>query len=115
LYRPASILWDGASTWVLLDGHPDDVDDEARAAELIPVDGPPPLPRYRWSVRPRELASLPGDGHGPFVAQVGVGIVHRDTPQPPRSVDPSLRTLHERLKVAFDPTGRFAPGRRWLP
>ena len=25
LYRPTSVLWDGTTTWVLLEGHPDDV------------------------------------------------------------------------------------------
>ena len=116
LYRPASMLWDGTTTWLLLDGHPADVAAEAAAAGLVAVDsGPPPLPRYRWSMPPGELASLPGDGLGRFVAQIGVGVVHRDAPQPPRPVDPALRTLHDRLKVAFDPTGRLAPGRRLLP
>jgi glycolate oxidase FAD binding subunit len=115
LFRPASMLWDGATTWVLLDGDPDDVSTEASAAGLVAVDGPPTLPRYRWSLPPSELVSLPRDGRGAFVAQIGVGVVHRDVPQPPRPIDPALRTLHERLKSAFDPTGRLAPGRRLLP
>ena len=46
LHRPSSILWDGASTWVLLEGHPADVDAETRSlgASFGEVDGPPPLP-----------------------------------------------------------------------
>src|SRR5438309_4583185 len=30
LTQPSSILWDGTKTWVLLEGHPADVDDQAR-------------------------------------------------------------------------------------
>ena len=29
LYRPTSVLWDGTTTWVLLDGHDDDVTEQA--------------------------------------------------------------------------------------
>jgi hypothetical protein len=34
LYRPTSVLWDGRTTWVLLDGHADDVDAQARTCGL---------------------------------------------------------------------------------
>ena len=30
LFRPSSILWDGTTTWVLLEGHPADIADERR-------------------------------------------------------------------------------------
>ncbi|MEY2430495.1 MAG: glycolate oxidase binding subunit [Acidimicrobiaceae bacterium] len=113
LYRPVAVLWDGTSTWVLLDGHPTDVADQARVAGLpeIDADARPPLPEHRWSLPPAALSSLPADGHGRFVAEVGVGVVHRTVPQPPRVPDPSIAALHRRLKEAFDPTGRLAPGR----
>ncbi|MEJ7845738.1 MAG: FAD-binding protein [Acidimicrobiales bacterium] len=120
LHRPLSVLWDGATTWVLLAGHPDDVDAEAAAAGLVAIDDPvatlPDLAALpeRWSVRPSAVPALAGDGHGPFVAEVGVGIVHRRTAPPARPVDPAVRRLHERLKAAFDPTGRLAPGRTVL-
>jgi glycolate oxidase FAD binding subunit len=120
LYRPASILWDGATTWLLLDGHPDDVAAQARAAGLAGtdtrVDGPPSLDgfRHRWSLRPSSLRTLASDAYGPFVAQVGVGVVHRSVPQPRADLDPSVARLHARVKAAFDPTGRLAPGRSVL-
>jgi hypothetical protein len=111
LHRPASLLWDGTTTWVLLDGHPADVEAEAAVAGLADAPGPPALPPHRWSVRPSELAGLPGDGGGGFVAEVGVGVVHRAAPAPARPVDAAVAGLHRRLKSVFDPTGRLGPGR----
>jgi glycolate oxidase FAD binding subunit len=122
LHRPASILWDGTTTWVLLDGHPADVDAQTAAAAasgdgaLADVAGPPKLPPHRWSLRPSELPVLAehaaATGSAPrFVAEVGVGIVHAEAPQSRRAVDPAVAALHARLKDLFDPTGRLAPGR----
>lgn len=128
LHRPAAVLWDGTTTWVLLDGHPDDVAAEALATGLAEAEGPPPLPPHRWSLPPGALRSLapgtPGGGvhaaepgdlgpvpAGPFVAEVGVGIVHAGEPPPPRPVDPAVAVLHRRIKQHLDPTGRLAPGR----
>ncbi|MGH9119028.1 MAG: FAD-binding protein [Acidimicrobiales bacterium] len=120
LYRPACVLWDGITTWALLDGHPDDVETEAGAAGLAPVDpeAVPAFPPHRWSLRPGELAGLPerlGTGTDRFVAEIGVGVVHAAVPQPPRPVDPAVAELNRRLKSIFDPTGRLAPGRSVLP
>ncbi len=109
LHRPASVLWDGTTTWVLLDGHPSDVDAEAALTGLADVAGPPDLPPHRWSLRPSELTMLAAPGR--FVAQVGVGVVHADLPAPPRPVDPHVADLHRRVKAAFDPTRRLNPGR----
>jgi glycolate oxidase FAD binding subunit len=107
LYRPTSILWDGVTTWVLLEGHTADVDAQARLAALSPVDGPPPIPRAgRRSLRPSELRGLTGE----FVAQIGVGIVH--LPEVAASPEPARADLHRQIKAAFDPTGRLNPGRR---
>ncbi len=41
LFRPVSVLWDGVVTWVLLEGHPLDIADQARSASLQPADGEP--------------------------------------------------------------------------
>jgi glycolate oxidase FAD binding subunit len=107
LHRPVSILWDGTTSWVLLEGHPADVDHEAGAAHLTAVDGPPTLPEGgRRSLRPGELRALAGD----FVAEIGVGVVHLPHPVPPHPVE--RPDLHARIKAAFDPTGRLNPGRR---
>lgn len=123
LYRPASVLWDGATTWVLLEGHPDDVDAEARALgpAFEEVERPPELPGdRRVSLPPGELEamarSLPA---GSFVAEVGVGLVHlnraADASFGGRAQDPAVArrtaTLRLAVKRAMDPDGRLNPGR----
>ena len=118
LHQPSSVLWDGTTTWVLLEGHGADVDAEARAlgSGWHEVGGPPPLPgSHRQSLPPGQLRHLTGT----FLAEVGVGIVHR--PGPPASAPaapaghaPPVAALQSRLKTLFDPTGRCNPG-RWVP
>ncbi len=114
LHRPASLLWDGTTTWVRLEGYGADVDAETAtcaAAGLAPVDGPPELPGNRISFRPRDLAGLAARAVGPFVAEVGVGVVHATWSAPPTTVDPVVDALHDRLFDLFDPHGRLNPGR----
>ena len=107
LYRPVSVLWDATTTWVLLEGHPADVEAEATNVGLVPADGPPALPTGgRWSVPPGEIPALSGT----FVAEVGVGIVHHADPPPRREIAAAVVELHRRLKDNFDPTGRLNPG-----
>jgi len=107
LYRPTSVLWNGQTTWVLLEGHPTDVREQAASNGLVEADGPPPLPAHRHSMRPAELRDLTGG----FVAEIGVGLVHRPEPAPLRAPSEAIVTLHRRLKESFDPTGRLNPGR----
>lgn len=110
LFRPSAILWDGTSTWVLLEGRPAEVAAERQQldAGLEEVEGPPPLPSTgRLSIRPREIAGLTGR----FVAEVGVGTVHVDEEAGPPAMHPSTARLHRDIKAAFDPAGRLNPGR----
>ena len=107
LYRPTSVLWDGVATWVLLEGHPLDVREQADAQDLVETDGPPPLPPHRHSLPPADLRHLSGE----FVAEIGVGLVHRPEPAAPRTASSPTALLHHRLKERFDPTGRLNPGR----
>ena len=107
LYRPTSVLWDGTSTWVLLEGDERDVAAQATGLGLSETDGPPVLPLGgRWSVPPGEIGALTGT----FVAEVGVGIVHHADPPPPRPLDPAVVELHRRIKDRFDPEHRLNPG-----
>ncbi len=46
-----------------------------------------------------------------FVAEIGVGVVHTNRPQPTRDVPAGIVELNSRIKERFDPTGRLNPGR----
>jgi FAD/FMN-containing dehydrogenase len=146
MFRPSCIAWDGVTTRVLLEGHPDDVAAEAKAAGLETEGGAPAWPdathRGRISVRPSRLREL-----GPaldeidgvrWLAEVGVGTVHVAAAQSDGLVAArAVATAHEgwllreagapgvsgygrelpnlaileRIRAAFDPTGKLSPGR----
>jgi glycolate oxidase FAD binding subunit len=114
LHRPVSLLWDGARTWVLIEGTAGAVRSECDAAGALgltdAVEGPPELPSERVSMRPRDLACLPDVG-GRFVAEIGVGVAHRDVVVEPPPPSDAIVRLHRRLKERFDPEGRLNPGR----
>ena len=108
LHAPTSLLWDGETTWLLLEGHPGDVEAQWRISGLAETSGPPPLPTVgRWSLPPDEIRTL----RGRFVAEIGVGVVHSENPSPEPHVDVNVECLHRRLKTHFDPEGRLNPGR----
>jgi glycolate oxidase FAD binding subunit len=111
LHRPSSLLWDGATTWVCLEGDSRDVTDQARRAGLAETSGPPQLPGRRWSVPPSTLRSVVASLPSPWVAEVGVGIIHTVEPQPVAELDSRLSNLNKSVKQEFDPRGRFNPGR----
>lgn len=143
LYRAASMLWDGRTTHVLLEGVTADVD--AQSAELRAADAPA-LPtgehRGRISVAPgalvavgRALDETPG---ARWCAELGVGTVHvagddASVLTAARAIahahggwmlreagggdidgfgcDLPNAALMRRVRQAFDPTGKLAPGR----
>lgn len=116
LYRPAAILWDGATTWVALEGYAADVAAErevCRRAGLVDAADGPALPGGRHVGRPSEVrgfaAAHPGCGR--FVAEVGVGIVHVEHPPTRARPDAAACALHARVRAELDPTGRCNPGR----
>ncbi len=106
LYRPISVLWDGATVWALLEGHATDVADQAANAGLEPCAGPPPLPTgSRRVVPPAEIVGVTGS----FVAEVGVGVVHHADPWSSATGDARAAELERAIKHEFDPTGRLNP------
>jgi glycolate oxidase FAD binding subunit len=111
LYRPTSVLWDGTTTWALLEGHPDDIEAQANRFDLAAVVGPPELPPHRWSMEPSAIADLRNDDGAAFVAEIGVGIVHHSRSAVQRELDPVIADLTRRIKSEFDPHGRLNQGR----
>ena len=150
-FQPSTILWHpDTGSRVLLEGHPDDVDAQARAGALDPIDEALPLPdaphRGRISVAPDRLATV-GAGLASirglqWTAEWGVGTVHvasasedalraarrtaseaggwmlREAGAPGLDglgVELPNAALMARIKAAFDPTGKLAPGRLPIP
>lgn len=125
LYRPSAILAGDSAVWVLLEGHPDDIEAEAKAgamSALSPCEPPswlPPSDRYvcRTSHRPSALRDVLAATSG-AVAEVGVGVVHHTTMPAVGSSSETLRaealrpaniSLMETIKAKLDPTGRLNP------
>ncbi|MGY6499566.1 MAG: FAD-binding oxidoreductase [Acidimicrobiales bacterium] len=112
--EPSARLWDGTTGWVLLAGHPDDVEHGAGRLEQrgwVPTEGPPPLPPHRWAVDPGAVHQVIADAGCRVVAEVGVGTVHHGSAPPARTIDPVVRSLNRRMRTHFDPSGRLNPGR----
>jgi len=149
LVAPSTIAWRGDGTWVLLEGDPEDVATQARAAGLAASD-PPVWPdaahRGRISVAPgrvRDVAEALNRVDGlAWLAEWGVGTVHvaadtavglqaardaataaggwllREAGAPGLDgfgVDVPNLTVTARVKAAFDPAGKLAPGRLPIP
>jgi glycolate oxidase FAD binding subunit len=96
MFRPSCVAWDGTTTHVLLEGHPDDVGAEATAAGVDPDSGPDPAGRApawpdaphrgRISVRPHRIPdlapALDAIAELDWLAEVGVGTVHAAAADP---------------------------------
>lgn len=111
LYRPTSVLWNGSRVWILLEGHPLDVAEQAAGAGLVASEGPPQLPTGgRRTSSPTLLSSLTGE----FVAEVGVGVVHHVDSWADSWVAPArparVVALARAVKRELDPTDRLNPG-----
>ena len=119
LHRPGCLLWDGVTAWVLLEGHPADVDDQTTTLgpAWSEAEGPPPVPGPgRVSLPPAAIAGwAAGRAAGSFLAEMGVGLVHVQGPAPSGPApQPGVVELNRRVKARFDPTGRLNPGRNPL-
>ncbi len=136
LWQPSSILWNGRQTWVLLEGHPEDISSQAEANGLEdcapphnqatqphqqrPTSYPQKLTAswQRFSLNPAILPSLTDHFKAEsFVAEVGVGVVHLPSDlRMPRELlpidDARSLTLQRKIKSRFDPRGRLNPGRK---
>jgi FAD/FMN-containing dehydrogenase len=108
LHRPVAVLWNGTTTWVLLEGDERDIEGQVAPLALVPAAGAPPVPSGgRWSIPPGSFRELTGD----FIVEIGVGVVHHaESTLPPRRLDPAVVSLHRRIKEQFDPSGRLNPG-----
>ena len=74
---PTSLLWDGTTTWALLEGHPTDLDAAVVTARAGAGGGPAAVA----AAPPLAAARRPCAGStGRFVAEIGVGLVHLDEP-----------------------------------
>lgn len=109
LYRPSSLLWDGATLWVCLEGHPDDVDEQRRRhlTDFVEVDGPPGLDGRRRVRHAADRVESLVDGD--TIVELGLGVIHSRTAFDEPVADESSRRIARRLKSAFDPSNRLNP------
>lgn len=142
-YRPSALLWDGATTHVLLEGTAGDVAAQARGLrESAPYELPGGPHRGRISIAADRVrgvgAALAAAPQLQWCAELGVGTVHVASDDPAGlaaartiahahggwmlreagggDIDGFGRALPNialmrRIKSAFDPTGKLAPGR----
>lgn len=115
LYRPVSMLWDGLQVWVLLEGHPRDIEHTAAQHRLEPCTAPAVPEARRAVVAPsRVYATVRSLPTGSVVAEVGIGVVHLGAEAAialaPAVVAPEVLAVERRVKQQFDPAGRLNPG-----
>jgi FAD/FMN-containing dehydrogenase len=121
LWRPTAIWWDAVLCWVCLEGHHDDIAEQAALASLSACDEPPVVPgAYRWSLAAHQVEAWCGALEpGSFIAEMGVGIVHSSTNRADHpnasmmALSEPVRRVHDSLLRAFDPGGRMNPLVGW--
>lgn len=111
VFRPVSLLWDGAQTHVRLDGDEGDIALAVDRFDLHDAPGPPDLPGpHRWSVPPSQAMDAARSVDGVYVVELGVGVIHHTGRLKRPRPDAATRDLHDRIKEQFDPTRRLNPG-----
>ena len=105
LFRPVSLLWDGDTLSVLLEGHPADIERQAATHALEPAAAMPELPAHRVRHRP-EATPTPGR----YVVAVGTGAAYAAEPVDRVLPAPRVAELERAVKDRFDPFGRLNPG-----
>ena len=101
LYRPTSVLWDGTSTWVLLEGDERDVAAQVAGLDLDAGRRPAAAARRRPVVGAARRDRLAARARSsPRSASASSTTPTRP---PSRPVDPAVVELHRRIKERFDP------------
>ena len=114
LYRPSSILWNGESIWVCLEGVTSDVESQAANLNLEEVASPPDFPQGgRHSLEPSALRKLQRSSET-WLAEIGVGVVHCSQRQTPAPLGEANKRLMRELEDRLDPNGRLNPGRELI-
>jgi len=105
-YRPASVLTDGAKTFVLLEGYAEDIEKESKSLKsvgMLPMDTAPYIPP---AVKGNSK-EVPKGG----LLDLQTGVQYSTQPSQQKHVPESIKELSQRIKSNFDPTGRLNPGR----
>lgn len=117
MYKPSSVLWNGLTLHVCLEGHPDDLSEEIRhlshRLERHVVESERPdlagFP-YRTLNRPQDIPKIVDQSGGRCVAEVGTGVVHQTTLSGPMESATNALQIEKRLLEAFDPQDRLNGG-----